>query len=69
MLPYGVMMNFPDAVGADSISARAILRCRKFPRANNVRPYTIRNARHAQNLLIYERPKMWYNMSNTKPYT
>ena len=40
MLPYGVMMNFPDAVGADSISARAILRCRKFSRANNVRPYT-----------------------------
>ena len=30
---------FVRTVGADSISARAILRCRQTPRANSVRPY------------------------------
>ena len=43
--------KFLIGVGADSISARAILRCHQIPRANTVRPY---NALFRQSGLPFE---------------
>ena len=43
MLPYGFRKAslHPVTVGADSISARRVIRLRKITRVNTVRPYTL----------------------------
>ena len=44
-LPRVVEDADPYAVGADSISARALFFCRTRPRVTNARPYTVKWAK------------------------